>query len=101
MSLELVAKNPKRKVVTEYTLPYIADLADEILILERWLNNRVHPGTYMWAVLSNNLKNTLCFITEHNYKNLPRLVAYIDIYVPDSAKGSEDIVSAWFHGELE
>lgn len=63
--------------------------------LERYLNNGIMPGSFLTAVLENNLceafgRADIC--NEHNMKNI---VGYVYNHLPSNAWGSKERVTTY------
>ncbi len=61
--------------------------------LERYLNNGIMPGSFMTAVLENNLKEAIGRADVTNRSNLHNIVGYIYNHLPSNSWGSAEKVS--------
>lgn len=66
--------------------------------LERYLNNGIMPGSFMTAVLENNLKEAFGRADIENSSNLRNIVGYIYHHIPSPAWGSPEKVKAYVEG---
>ena len=69
--------------------------------IERYVANRIPPGSFLMATLSNNLKESLIYADEDNRANLFGIVAHLYNCIPGIAWGSPAKVEAWLCGEEE
>lgn len=63
--------------------------------LERYLNNGINPGSFMTAVLENNLCEAFARADSFNTSNMKNIVSYVYHHVPHNAWGSAEKVSAY------
>ncbi len=61
----------------------------------RWIDHGIPPGSFMHAVLTNNLKETLARADSINREQLHGLVSWFYNEAPSNCWGSEDKVSKW------
>ncbi len=61
--------------------------------LERYLNHGIMPGSFMTAVLENNLMEACGRADHENIRNLPNIVGYIYNHIPSSSWGSKEKVN--------
>lgn len=67
--------------------------------LRHYLGARRQPGSFMTAVLSNDLVEAVGHGDDVALSNLKRLVQFIYCHVPGKAWGSKTKVEAWLRGE--
>ncbi len=60
--------------------------------LERYLNNGINPGSFLTAVLENDLAGAFGKADSFNSANLKNIVGYVYNHVPVSAWGSREKV---------
>lgn len=60
--------------------------------LERYLNHGIMPGSFMTAVLENNLKEAIGRADSDNSANLKNIVGYIYNHLPSHSWGSPEKV---------
>ncbi len=63
--------------------------------LERYLNNGIMPGSFLTAVLENNLMETFRRADIDNEANLKNIVGYIYNHLPRTSWGSSEKVKAY------
>jgi hypothetical protein len=63
--------------------------------LARYLDQHIRPGSFLSAVLCNDLKESLGCADDENAANLQALVAYLYNEVPSAAWGSPEKFAAW------
>jgi hypothetical protein len=82
----------------EYKLkpdPYYPIREDWFGALERYLNQGISPGSFMTAVLENDLANAVGRADHQNLANLSNIVGYIYNHLPLSSWGSPEKVAKW------
>lgn len=70
--------------------------------LERYLNHGIMPGSFMTAVLENNLSEAFGRADSFNTANMKNIVGYVYNNVPANAWGSREKVDEYlkqFKGE--
>lgn len=60
--------------------------------LERYLNNGISPGSFMTAVLENNLMEAFGRADTFNAANMKNIIGYVYNHVPSNAWGSAEKV---------
>jgi hypothetical protein len=63
--------------------------------LLRYLDHHIRPGSFLCAVLCNDLKESLGCADDENTASLQALVAYLYNEVPSAAWGSPEKFTAW------
>lgn len=63
--------------------------------IEDFVHRGVPPGDFLYAVLSNNLKESFCRADHDNFKNMGLIVRYLYNFVPAACWGSPENVRAW------
>ena len=63
--------------------------------LERYLNHGIMPGSFMTAVLENNLMEAFGRADICNEANMKNIVGYIYNHVPSNAWGSKEKVTEY------
>lgn len=63
--------------------------------LERYLNNGIMPGSFMTAVLENNLMEAFGRADSFNTENMKNIVGYVYNHIPGNAWGSKERVNEW------
>lgn len=63
--------------------------------VERYLNNGIMPGSFMTAVLENNLKEAFGRADSYNSQNMKDIIGYLYNEIPSSAWGSKERVTQW------
>lgn len=67
--------------------------------LTRYINDRLRPGDFLSAVLSNDLKEACGRADHHNKEILFEYVNYLYNYCPAACWGSYEKVNEWLKGE--
>lgn len=60
-----------------------------------YIHNRVQPGDFLEAVITNNLSGACARADDENLKNLPAYVAYFHNEAPSQCWGSTQKMDAW------
>lgn len=60
--------------------------------LERYLNHGIMPGSFMTAVLENNLMEAFGRADHFNTANMKNIISYVYHHVPSNAWGSKEKV---------
>jgi hypothetical protein len=63
--------------------------------LRRYIENGILPGSFLTAVLTNDLKNAIGFADHINLWNIPRYVSFLYNYAPSGCWGSPAKVQSW------
>lgn len=63
--------------------------------MELYLGNGIEPGSFLYAVLTNNLKEAVGRADDINIRYLPNIVSYCYNKIPSGAWGSQEKVEAW------
>lgn len=63
--------------------------------IDRYIKYGYSPGTFLEAVLFNNLTESLDFADEQNSRDLREICKYINEKAPSAAWGDEEKVYRW------
>lgn len=63
--------------------------------LERYICDRVHPGGFLTAVLSNDLKEAVCRADDTNIRHIADYVRFLFNYAPMACWGSPEDFRNW------
>jgi hypothetical protein len=63
--------------------------------LQRWIERGIPPGSFLTAVLENNLSEAVGRADAENLANLPAYVGYLYNEAPGACWGSPQKVRAW------
>lgn len=63
--------------------------------MRHYLEYGIKPGSFLYAVLSNDLAGAVGKADHINLKCLPNIVAYCHNYIPADAWGSPELVETW------
>jgi len=66
--------------------------------IRRYIDERVRPGDFLQAVISNNLKEAVWRADEENINNLPAYVSYFYNEAPSNCWGSKEKMENWIGG---
>lgn len=81
--------------------PWNQEKADEFIpehmhdALRRWIEHGIEPGSFLTAVLTNDLKEAVACADHINMNALPRYILYLHNYAPRGCWGSKERVRAW------
>lgn len=67
--------------------------------IRTYVEDRLPPGGFLRAVLSNNLHLACLEADDWNREALPDIVTYLHWEVPSSCWGSPELVEKWLEGE--
>ena len=62
---------------------------------QRYIENGIRPGSFLTAVLENNLFRTVNFADETNRQSIGHWVLWLTWEIPAPAWGSKEKVDAW------
>lgn len=63
--------------------------------IDLYLQHGCPPGSFLYAVLCNNLTESVARADTHNIHNLPAYAAFLYNEMPRGSWGSEEKVGAW------
>ena len=66
--------------------------------IERYVQDRVMPGSFLQAVISNDLRLACANADEENLRNLPAYIAYFYNEAPSGCWGSREKMLYWISG---
>lgn len=64
--------------------------------MERWIEHGMLPGSFLQAVLSNDLFDAVGRADDLNRRILPDYVVYLYSYAPSECFGSREKVQQWY-----
>ena len=67
--------------------------------IKDYIENRWEPGSFLSAVIVNNLKQAVMYADDDNMENLPAFVDYFYNHAPIDCWGSEENFLGWLEGE--
>ncbi len=66
-----------------------------------YFEHRIIPGSFLEAVLTNDLEKAVSKADRENATNLVHIVLWLIAYAPPRSWGSKEIYYAWIHGPKE
>ena len=69
--------------------------------LDAYVFRRETPGDFLYALLTNNLKEAFNRADDGNLSALPAIVSYMYNHMPAKSQGSKERVEAWLSGETQ
>ena len=63
--------------------------------IERYINDHIRPGSFLTAIISNDLKEAIFCADDFNLNNLPAYVAYFYNETDSRCWGSKEKMEAW------
>lgn len=63
--------------------------------IHRYINNGIRPGSFLEAVICNDLFTAVGKADEENLENLPAYAAYFYNEAPSACWGSKEKMEAW------
>ncbi len=72
---------------------------DTLAEIDRYVNHRIRPGGFLYAVLTNNLY--FACVKADDYRRIVffDIVSYVEGQLPIPCRGSMEAVEAWLRGE--
>ena len=67
--------------------------------IDRYVNDRLQPGGFLTAVLTNNLMDAHNRADDQNSAAMEDILKYVYWEIPSLAWGSEEKVAAWLRGD--
>ncbi len=67
--------------------------------IHRYIEDKLYPGSFLQAIISNNLKEAVGCADDDNLRNIPAFVSYFYNEAPLSCRGSEEIMASWIKGK--
>lgn len=69
--------------------------------LDRYVNDGIETGSFLRAVLENNLIDSVGKADYQNSKILPEICSYVYNYLPSNCWGSKEKVNKWLKRKRE
>lgn len=66
--------------------------------IDRYVIHHARPGSFLTAIICNNLKEAVMFADEENMQNIPAYVNYFYNHAPANCWGSKKIMDKWLEG---
>ena len=85
----------KQRAYTEERIP-----ESTLETLKRYINHRIPPGSFLEAVLSNDLFEAFARADVHNRQAMHHIVDWLYNYVPSASHGSREAYREWLRGEV-
>ena len=63
--------------------------------LRRYIENGIKPGSFLSAVLSNNLRDAVEYADDTNYRRIPDYIQFLYNYAPAGSWGSVKNFYSW------
>jgi hypothetical protein len=63
--------------------------------IELYINCGVLPGSFLQAVIKNDLKQAVMYADDENMANLPAYANYFYNHAPHDCWGSENLMESW------
>ena len=67
--------------------------------IKRYINQRIRPGSFLTAVICNDLCGAVGQADDWNIRNIPAYVAYFYNEAPSTCWGSRAKMEAWLENE--
>lgn len=67
--------------------------------LNRYVFDRLPPGDFVYAILTNDLKGAFALADDENLSALPAIVSFMYNHMPGTCKGSQEQVRKWLAHE--
>lgn len=69
--------------------------SDVMLAIERYVVDKIHPGSCVEAILRNDLREAFMRADAETTAAMPAIVAFLYNHVPAQAWGSDENVECW------
>ena len=69
--------------------------------IDRYVSDRIPTGSFVEAVLCNNLKEAIGQADTENLRDIKEIVQYCYWEIPGSCWGSPEAVKNWLNGDKE
>ena len=69
--------------------------------INRYIENRLYPGSFLAAVICNDLVGACQCADDENLVNLPAFTSYFYNEAPGNCWGSAEIMDAWINNKKE
>lgn len=69
--------------------------------MDRYLNQKLEPGLFLTAILSNDFVRAARHADSENLANLPAYASFLYNEMPMTAWGSREIVTAWLNNNAK
>ena len=69
--------------------------------IDRFVRHRIAPGSFVTAVLSNDLTGAFLAGDEDSLRGLRDIMRYVHWEIPGVCHGSKSIVERWLKGQVE
>ena len=80
---------------TEYREKHY-EISDEMgKHITAYVNDGVPQGSFLTALICNDLKGVFAYADDENYENLPAFIMYFHWVVPANIWGNKDKMQAW------
>lgn len=67
--------------------------------LKLYIENRIPPGHFLSAVISNDLAEAVSRADDTNIRNIPAYLGYLYNEAPSGCWGSKEKMNAWLRGD--
>jgi len=69
--------------------------------LRRYVENRLEPGSFLTAVIQNDLSAAVSYADDFNLRNIPAYVGWLHNKAPATCWGSAAAMQQWLEGARE
>lgn len=69
--------------------------------VQRYIESRIHPGSFLSALISNDLKETVRCADDYNASNIIDWVGWFYNYAPSDCWGSRENFDSWLNVDFE
>ena len=63
--------------------------------IHRYVHNKIPPGSFLTAVIKNDLRGAVRSANDDNLQNIPAFVAYFHNETPSACWGSQEKMQKW------
>ena len=92
---------PYQKEFKEYSFREFRIRPSMLDAIDRYINDRILPGNFLRAIISNDLRESTGRADDDNLRNIPAFVAFFWNEAPASCWGSTEKMKAWIENKKE
>lgn len=74
---------------------------DMVEALRRYIDDRIHPGSFLSHIICDSLSNAVSFSDDDNLANLPAFVHYLYNEAPNDCWGSYEKMQQWLNKDQQ
>jgi hypothetical protein len=83
----------RRIQVSDYTFKGFRIRPDMLDILQRYIDHGIQPGSFLTAVICNDLRSAVSYADDENIANIPAYIGYLSNEAPIGCWGSYEAMN--------